>query len=77
MFLEAPKSIEVIGEITNEKTALVVIDIQNDITKNYKDIIDNINKAIDMVKVNKWHIVYIKNLGITFLYMIVNEIIVI
>ena len=30
-----------------------------------------------MVKVNKWHIVYIKNLGITFLYMIVNEIIVI
>ena len=42
-------------------TALVVIDIQNDITKNYKDIIDNINKAIDIAKVNKWHIVYIKS----------------
>ena len=27
--------------------ALVVIDIQNDITKNYKEIIDNINRAID------------------------------
>lgn len=27
--------------------ALVVIDIQNDITKNYKEIIDNINKSID------------------------------
>ena len=29
-----------------QKKALVIIDIQNDITKNYKDIIDNINKAI-------------------------------
>ena len=27
--------------------ALVVIDIQNDITNNYKKIIDNVNKAID------------------------------
>ena len=27
--------------------ALVVIDIQNDITKNYKEIIENINKAVD------------------------------
>ena len=43
------------------KTALVVIDIQNDITKNYKDIIDNINKAIDVAKVNKWHVAYIKH----------------
>jgi len=30
-----------------QKKALVIIDIQNDITKNYKDIIDNINKSID------------------------------
>lgn len=30
-----------------QKKALVIIDIQNNITKNYKDIIDNINKAID------------------------------
>lgn len=29
-----------------KKEAFVVIDIQNDITKNYKEIIDNINQAI-------------------------------
>ena len=27
--------------------ALVVIDIQNDITKNYREIVENLNKAID------------------------------
>ena len=32
---------------TMQKKALVVIDIQNDITKNYKEIIDNINQAVD------------------------------
>ena len=42
-----------------KKTALIIIDIQNDITKNYKDIIDNINKAIDIAKINKWHVIYI------------------
>lgn len=43
------------------KKALVVIDIQNDITKNYKEIIDNINKAIDWaVRVDR-HVVYIKH----------------
>ena len=41
--------------------ALVVIDIQNDITKNYKDIIDNINAAIDWAVDNNIHIVYIKH----------------
>jgi len=43
------------------KKALVVIDIQNDITKNYKDIIDNINKAIDWAVSNDIHVVYIKH----------------
>ena len=28
--------------------ALVIIDIQNDITKHYRDIIENINSAIDL-----------------------------
>ena len=32
--------------------ALVVIDIQNDITKNYKEIIENINKAVDWAVVS-------------------------
>ena len=41
--------------------ALVVIDIQNDITKNYKDIIANINKAIDWAVKNGIHIVYIRH----------------
>lgn len=41
--------------------ALVVIDIQNDITKNYKEIIGNINAAIDWALENDIHIVYIKH----------------
>ncbi len=41
--------------------ALVVIDIQNDITKNYKDIIGNINKAIAWAVENDLHVVYIKH----------------
>ena len=44
-----------------QKKALVVIDIQNDITKNYKDIIDNINKAIDWAVSNDIHVVYIRH----------------
>lgn len=44
-----------------KKSALVVIDIQNDITKNYKDIIDNVNKAIDWAVNNDIHVVYIKH----------------
>lgn len=41
--------------------ALVVIDIQNDITKNYKEIIENINKAVDWAADNDIHVVYIKH----------------
>ena len=41
--------------------ALVVIDLQNDITKNYKDIIDNVNEAIERAVKNDIHIVYIKH----------------
>ncbi len=41
--------------------ALIVIDIQNDITKNYKEIIDNINAAIDWAVENNIHIIYIKH----------------
>jgi nicotinamidase-related amidase len=41
--------------------ALIIIDIQNDITKNYKDIIDNINKAIDWAVGNGIHVVYIRH----------------
>jgi nicotinamidase-related amidase len=44
-----------------QKKALVVIDIQNDITKNYKDILENINKAIDWAVNNNIHVVYIRH----------------
>lgn len=45
--------------------ALVVIDIQNDITKHYKDIVEGINAAIDWAEKNGMHIVYIKHNNIT------------
>lgn len=44
-----------------QKKALVVIDIQNDITKNYKEIIGNINAAIDWAAANDIHVVYIRH----------------
>ena len=44
-----------------QKKALVIIDIQNDITKNYKDIIDNINKSIDWAVNNDIHVGYIRH----------------
>ena len=45
--------------------ALVVIDIQNDITKHYRDIIDNINAAIEWAVDEDMHVVYIKHNNIT------------
>ena len=44
-----------------EHTALVVIDIQNDITKHYRDIIGNINAAIDWAVENVMRVVYIRH----------------
>ncbi len=44
-----------------QKKALVIIDIQNDITKNYKDIIGNVNKAIDWAVNHDIHVVYIRH----------------
>lgn len=45
--------------------ALVVIDIQNDITKHYKDIVEKINTAIDWAVNNGMYVVYIKHNNIT------------
>lgn len=39
--------------------ALIVIDLQNDITKHYKDIIDNVNSAIDWAVAKDIPVVYI------------------
>ena len=41
--------------------ALVVIDIQNDITKHYRDIIDNINAATEWAVAEEMLVVYIKH----------------
>ena len=45
--------------------ALVVIDIQNDITKHYKDIIDKINNAIFWAQSQGMYVVYIKHNNLT------------
>ena len=44
-----------------QKKALIIIDIQNDITKNYKEIIGNINQAIDWAVGNDIHVIYIRH----------------
>lgn len=44
-----------------QNKAFVVIDIQNDITKNYREIIGNINTAIDWAVAHNIHVVYIKH----------------
>lgn len=44
-----------------KNSALAVIDLQNDITKNYKEIIENVNKAVEWAKNDCMHIIYIKH----------------
>jgi len=45
--------------------ALVIIDIQNDITKNYTEIIGDINVAVDWAVNNDIHVVYIKHFALS------------
>lgn len=47
-------------ESVNNK-ALIVIDLQNDITKNYREIIDQVNKAVDWAVGNDMEIAYIRH----------------
>ena len=44
-----------------KEKALVVIDIQNDITKNYKEIIGNINRAVEWASGNGVHVIYVRH----------------
>lgn len=48
-----------------QNKALVVIDIQNDITKNYRDIIGNVNAAVERAAADGIHVVYIKHNNLT------------
>lgn len=45
--------------------SLVIIDIQNDITKNYKEIIGSINRAIDWAVEHEIHVVYIRHYNLS------------
>ena len=47
--------------LTVNKKALVIIDIQNDITKHYRDIIGRLNAAIDWAVEHTMDIVYIQH----------------
>ncbi len=49
------------GGTGTRKQALVIIDIQNDITKNYREIIGNINRAIDWAARSLIPVVYVKH----------------
>ena len=48
-----------------QNKALVVIDIQNDITKNYKEIINNSNQSIEWAVSNDVHVVYFKHYNLS------------
>ncbi len=44
-----------------KNSALVVIDLQNDITKNYREIIEKVNMAIDRAAEKKLTVIYIQH----------------
>ena len=44
-----------------QNKALAVIDLQNDITKNYKDVIVNVNSAIDRAVKNGLCVIYVRH----------------
>lgn len=48
-----------------DKKALVIIDLQNDITKNYKDIIDSVNAAVERAVSLGLYVVYIRHENVT------------
>lgn len=55
------KNREIWGKREMKNSALVVIDLQNDITKNYREIIDRVNQAIDWAAGRDMHVVYIQH----------------
>ena len=44
-----------------QNSALVVIDLQNDITKHYREIIENVNRAIDWAVQKELWVIYIQH----------------
>ena len=50
-----------VEEHRTKNSALVVIDLQNDITKNYREIIERVNEAIDWAVARRMGVVYIQH----------------
>lgn len=48
-----------------QNKALVIIDIQNDITKNYKEVIENINTAIAWAVKKELPVIYIRHFNLS------------
>lgn len=48
-----------------QNKALVVIDLQNDITKNYREIIDPVNASIEWAERQQFYVIYIRHENIT------------
>ena len=48
-----------------KKAALVVIDLQNDITKNYRKIIEQVNTAVSWASANNMHVIYIRHFNLS------------
>ena len=44
-----------------KNSALVVIDLQNDITKNYREIIESVNEAIDWAVQKELWVIYMQH----------------
>ena len=51
----------IVKEYIMKNSALVVIDLQNDITKNYKEIMGKVNEAIDWAAKKELWVVYIQH----------------
>ena len=49
------------GVANMKNSALVVIDLQNDITKHYREIIENVNAAIDWAVEKELWVIYIQH----------------
>ena len=55
------QSEKIMEESVMKNSALVVIDLQNDITKNYREIIEKVNEAIDWAVQEELWVVYIQH----------------
>lgn len=44
-----------------KNSALVVIELQNDITKNYREVIEHVNQAIDRAAADGLYVIYIQH----------------